>query len=67
MKLKFIILLFLISIFSFAEAQGGAPPPGPETTSGPIDGGAIFLLVVVGLYGFLKFRNKPMADNASAL
>ena len=64
MKIKFFYLLVLLIGFSMAEAQTG-PAPGPATTSGPIDGGAIFLLIVVGLYGYYKFNKASMGKQAS--
>ena len=63
MKIKFFFLLVLLLGFSLAEAQTG-PSPGPATTGGPIDGGAIFLLVVIGLYGYLKLRKIKGNSNA---
>ncbi len=63
MKIKFLYLLVLLLGFSMAEAQTG-PAPDPATTGGPIDGGAIFLLIVVGLYGYYKFNRASQVKQA---
>ena len=38
------------------------PPPPPDATSGPIDRGALILLMAVAGYGFLKIKRteKPI-------
>ncbi len=37
------------------------PPPPPAATSGPIDRGAIVLLLAVAGYGFLKIKRSEKA------
>lgn len=55
---KNIILLFgLLILAVVANAQGGPPPQG-GSTSGPIDGGAVGLLVGAAMYGYRKLQRK---------
>ena len=34
------------------------PPPPPDATSGPVDRGAVILLMAVAGYGFLKIKRS---------
>ena len=56
------INIFLLFLFIFSANIGFAPPPAPGGGTNPscwphcvpIDGGVVFLIAAVGLYGALK-------------
>ena len=61
-RIIFILSGLLICLSYVANAQGGPPPQG-GSTGGPIDGGAIGLLIGAAVYGYSKLQNKEKAEN----
>lgn len=57
-------IIFAAILFCFTlvvSAQGGGPVPPPDSSSGPIDSGAIVLLIAVVGYGYLRLNQKERA------
>ena len=52
----FLAALFVMLV-NFANAQIGPAPP-PDSTSGSIDSGAIFLLIAVAVFGYSRIKEK---------
>jgi hypothetical protein len=56
--------LFLINIFADQPPDPGGGPGGGDPVGGgsPVGGGLIYLLVMVGIYGFNKLRLLVKSD-----
>jgi len=55
---KGIIFAAVLVCFTLASSSQGLPPPFPDSTAGPIDNGAIVLLIAVVGYGYLRLNQK---------
>lgn len=63
--MKKVALTFAFATLCFGGylfAQGPGGPPGGPGASGPIDGGAIALVVGAAAYGYRKLRNNTKSD-----
>lgn len=62
---KYLLVTMLSVVFVFsaivANAQGGPPPQG-GATSGPIDGGAVALLLGAAVYGYKRLKVKEVTE-----
>lgn len=55
----YVLLFLLLPVISLA---GDPPDPGGGPDSVPIDGGASLLVVIAGIYGAQKLKDKTTAD-----
>jgi len=56
-KISISVLLLLLA-FSFPVLAQVGPPPSGGSTSGPVDGGVISLLVGIVGYGYKKLKEE---------
>ncbi|MDB5285036.1 MAG: hypothetical protein JWO06_4111 [Bacteroidota bacterium] len=60
-KIVSILSVLFVFIALSANAQGGPPPQG-GSTSGPIDSGALVLLVGAAVYGYNRLKTNEKAE-----
>jgi hypothetical protein len=65
MKNSSVLCVIFMGVLMFStlivSAQGGPPPQG-GSTSGPIDGGALGLLVGAAVYGYQRLRQSNLTE-----
>ena len=63
MRSKVLAIVYAVLLIASTELlYAPGPPPPPPATSGPIDRGALILLIAVAGYGFLRIKRseKPI-------